>query len=427
MQSFDNMEGTFFKSRPTFMVRWGLSIFGLIIILVLCIAWFIRYPSIIRCNARITGENIPREIINRSEGRITDIFVKEGQWVNEGEIIASIQSIAQPDAILKLEKMCDSLASKLMMGEQNTIPGQYPVFQQFSLGLHDALGEIQAPFQQFMQSYINFCSHHGNGFYGQKPRLIKRDVSLLEEQAKWLKLQHGLLKEDVALAEENFDVYRKLAEEKVIAPVEYRGEKAKYLNREMVLPQWENSLLENKTRQWEKQKEMLLASEDAKTQYRVFVQSLQTLRAEIANWKLMFLLQAPVSGSFSFSGYFAENQLLKTGTLIGWVSTPHSIWYAEMRIPQYNFGRVALSQTVLLRISAYPQEQFGILEGTISDIKPIATDSGFLARVSIPVTYTNWNKKIDFRQGLTAEADIITENLNLLQQFYQNTLRQIRR
>jgi multidrug resistance efflux pump len=427
MQSFDNMEGTFFKSRPTFMIRWGLSIFGLIIILVLCIAWFIRYPSIIRCNARITGQNIPREIINRSEGRITAIFVKEGQWVNEGEIIASIQSIAQPDAILKLEKMCDSLASKLMKGEQNTIPGQYPVFQQFSLGLHDALGEIQAPFQQFMQSYINFCSHHGSGFYGQKPRLIKRDVSLLEEQEKWLKQQHGLLMEDVALAAENFDVYKKLSEEKVIAPVEYRGERAKYLSKEMVLPQWESSLLENKARQWEKQKEMLLASEDAQTQYRVFVQSLQTLRAEMANWKLLFLLQAPVSGTFSFSGYFAENQLLKNGTLLGWVSTPHSIWYAEMIIPQYNFGRVALSQTVLLRISAYPQEQFGLLEGTISDIKPIATDSGFLARVSLPAAITNWNKKIDLRQGLTAEADIITENLNLLQQFYQNTLRQIRR
>jgi HlyD family secretion protein len=428
MPSSNSFSQYSFQQRPGFMVRWGLSLFGIIILLAGVVCWFIQYPEMVRCTARLTGENMPREITTRVEARLVTLAVKDNDTVEAGQLLAVLQSIANPQAIMELEHLCDTLSSNFHKSKTADIVQSFNHFQQFSLSQHDALGEIQASFQQFMQAYIAFCSYHGNGFYGRRKTMIKRDIAFLNQQEKRLQQQQLMMQEDIKLAGENFEAFDRLAKEKVIAPVEYRNESAKYLSRQMMQPQLENGIVDNHSRKWEKEKEALQVSEDTRTQYRLFIQALQTLRADIAQWKLQFLLVSPVAGTFSYSSFFAENQMLKHGTLLGWVSTPHTKWYAEVVIPQFNFGRVSLNQQVLLRLPAYPHEQFGMLQGSISEIKPIATDSGFLARVSLPASLqTNFHHQIPFREGLLAEADIITANQNLIERFYWNAVRNLRR
>ena len=417
-----------FQQRPGFLVRWGLSLFAMILLLAGVVCWFIQYPEMVRCKARLTGENMPSEITTRSEARLTSLLVRENDTVHTGQLLAVLQSIANPHAILQLEKLCDTLSTHFQKSQIADIVQAFNQFQTFSLSQHDALGEVQGSFQQFMQAYIAFCSYHGNGFYGRRQKMIQRDIAFLNQQEKWLQQQEILMQEDIKLASENFEAYKRMANEKVIAPVEYRNESAKYLSKKMMQPQWESGMVDNLSRQWEKEKESFQMAEDTRTQYRLFIQALQTLRADIAQWKFQFLLVSPVNGTFSFSSFFAENQMLKTGTLLGWVSTPHVAWYAELVIPQYNFGRVALHQQVLLRLPAYPHEQFGMLQGTVSEIKPIATDSGFLARVILPRSLqTTFRQQLAFREGLLAEADIITANQNLIERFYWNAVRNLRR
>lgn len=428
MPSTNNYSQFSFQQRPGFMVRWGLSLFAIIILLAGVVCWFIQYPEMVRCTARLTGENMPREITTRVEARLTNLLVKENDTVQAGQLLAVLQSIANPHAILQLEHMCDTISTDFQNSQILSIVQSFNQFQQFSLSQHDALGEIQSSFQQFMQAYITFCSYHGNGFYGRRRQMIQRDIAFLDQQEKWLQQQQIMMHKDIKLAGENFEAYERMANEKVIAPVEYRNESAKFLSRQMMQPQLENGIVENHSRKWEKEKESLQVSEDTRAQYRLFIQALQSLRAEIAQWKFQFLLVAPVTGTFSYSSFFAENQMLKPGTLLGWVSTAHTKWYAELVIPQFNFGRVSLNQQVLLRLPAYPHEQFGMLQGSISEIKPIATDSGFLARVSLPASLqTNFHHQIPFREGLLAEADIITANQNLIERFYWNAVRNLRR
>ncbi len=417
-----------FQQRPGFLVRWGLSLFAMIMLLAGVVCWFIQYPEMVRCKARLTGENMPREITTRTEARLTSILVRENDTVQTGQLLAVLQSIANPHAVLQLEQLSDTLSTHFQKSQIGDIVQAFNQFQTFSLSQHDALGEVQGSFQQFMQAYIAFCSYHGNGFYGRRQKMIQRDIVFLNQHEKWLQQQEILMQEDIKLAGENFEAYKRMANEKVIAPVEYRNESAKYLSKKMMQPQWESGMVDNLSRKWEKEKESFQMAEDTRTQYRLFIQALQTLRADIAQWKFQFLLVSPVNGTFSFSSFFAENQMLKTGTLLGWVSTPHVAWYAELVIPQYNFGRVALHQQVLLRLPAYPHEQFGMLQGTVSEIKPIATDSGFLARVILPRSLqTTFRQQIAFREGLLAEADIITANQNLIERFYWNAVRNLRR
>ena len=66
--------------------------------------------------------------------------------------------------------------------------------------------------------------------------------------------------------------------------------------------------------------------------------------------------------------------------------------------------------------------------GKIDYINTAASDSGFLAKVVLPDDLiTNYKKPLLYRNGLFAQADIITENMRLLQRFYYNLARQIKR
>jgi HlyD family secretion protein len=99
-----------------------------------------------------------------------------------------------------------------------------------------------------------------------------------------------------------------------------------------------------------------------------------------------------------------------------------------MLIPQYNFGKVKEGQEVLLKFQAYPYEQFGSVTGKIDFISTTPTDSGFLARVTLSHGLTtNYKKTLQYQYGLFAQADIVTENMRLLERLYYNIRKQLSR
>ena len=102
--------------------------------------------------------------------------------------------------------------------------------------------------------------------------------------------------------------------------------------------------------------------------------------------------------------------------------------YLEMLIPTYNFSKVKTGQEVIIKFQAYPFEQFGSVTGRITYINTTATDSGFLARVTLPKgLYTSYNRSLQYQKGLLARAEIIIENRSLLERFYANLKEQVSR
>nr|WP_287101480.1 HlyD family efflux transporter periplasmic adaptor subunit [Hydrotalea sp. AMD] len=99
-----------------------------------------------------------------------------------------------------------------------------------------------------------------------------------------------------------------------------------------------------------------------------------------------------------------------------------------MNIPQTNFGKVKTRQKVLLKLNAYPYQEYGYVEGRISFISAIPTDSGYMAKVNlVNGLATNYYEALQYREGLTAQASIITADKRLLQRFYENFLKIINR
>jgi HlyD family secretion protein len=96
-------------------------------------------------------------------------------------------------------------------------------------------------------------------------------------------------------------------------------------------------------------------------------------------------------------------------------------YYAILNLPQYNFAKIKTMQRVQLRFDAYPYTEYGFVNGQLNFISEFATDSGFSADIILPLgLITDQNKAIQYRNGLTAEARVITKDMRLLNKFYYN-------
>src|SRR5665213_1208369 len=92
--------------QPGFIEKWALLLFlGILLILMAC-TWFIRYPDIIEARGILTATNGPKEIIAMESGRLIKLFVKNGDQVKKGEMIAWIESSANTNEVIQLSNNC---------------------------------------------------------------------------------------------------------------------------------------------------------------------------------------------------------------------------------------------------------------------------------------------------------------------------------
>ena len=416
------------KKLP-FTVRWGILFFLLLLILIGVICWFIQYPDIVIAKAKLNCINAPKEVVTRTDGKLVAIAIKENENVQEGQLLGYMQRIANPQMIGRLHAQTDSIISLIEQNKTDEIIKYFPANSSpFEGGPERALGELQIAYQTFVQSFIIFKGYLTNGFYLRKKNMLSLDMNNIEKLHDILNTQKGLLQKDLSLTNETFTANESLASDKVISPFDYRNEKSKLIAKELSLPQINTSIVSNEGQQHEKLKEIAELENQISTQKNSFVQSVQTLKSQIQSWEYKYLLKAPISGTVSLAGFFQENQEVKSGQLLFHIQPANTNYFAEMLVPQYNFGKVKAGQKVFLKFQAYPFEQYGTVVGRIDFINSIPTDSGYLAKVSLPQgLITNYKKPLQYSNGLFAQADIVTENMRLLERFYYNMVKQIER
>lgn len=404
------------SKKPSFIVRWGVSILFAIALALLTATWFIRYPDIVPASAVLSSINAPKEVIVKTPGKLIKLFAKEEQPVIKYEVIGFIESTANHNEVITLSEMLDSLSAKISGNRTNQVPD-------FLSTNYNNLGELQTAYQTFSQSLQEFSNYLQNGFYLRKKNMLAGDMNYLQRLHAEQLNQKTLIAQDLSLTDSTFQANQTLKEQKVISAFDYRTEKSKLISKQLTLPQINSSIISNESQQHEKQKEIAELENQIQQQKNIFVQSLNTLKSQVEDWKKKYVLVAPIDGKISFATFLQENQELKSGQLICYINPGNSSYYAEALIPQYNFGKLKTGQEVLLKFPAYPWQEFGSVKGKIEFINAIPTDSGYLAKISFTNgLVTNYEKSIQYRTGLTAQAEIITADLRLTERFI-NTLR----
>lgn len=403
--------------KPDFFEKWSLLVFLVVLLLLLVGTWFIRYPDIIEATAVLTGDNAPKEIISRQSGRLTALFIKNEQHVKQGDIIAWIESDASTQEIIDLSK---KLKTGTEMLEQNNPAAVSVLFNQ----RFKNLGELQASYQVFITAWQQYNDYLVNGFYYKRKNMLHRDIAALEGMKGKTASQKDLTEQENELAKKTFEMNEILYKEKVISAEEYRQARATLMNKQKTVPQMEVNILSQQNQVRDKQKEIDQLNHDIFQQQKIFEQALQTLKSNVDEWLRQYTILAPVDGQVVFVLPLQPNQHIDQGKLLGYVNPPDSRYYAEVRLPQNNFGKVDTGMKVQLRFDAYPYQETGFVPGTLNYISKVAIDSGFLGTVRLDKgLMTNQDKELQYKPGLKAQALIITKDMKLLERLYYSVVR----
>jgi hypothetical protein len=129
-----------------------------------------------------------------------------------------------------------------------------------------------------------------------------------------------------------------------------------------------------------------------------------------------------------FAGTVQENQVVSPGNNVFYINAGNTDYFGEMSIPQNNSGKVRTGQTVLIKLKSFPFEEYGMIKGKLSYLSDVPYhDSVFLSKVTFKLVKSpDPQKQIHLKEGMNADAEIITEDATILQRITRNLIKALR-
>jgi len=395
---------------PSWLLRWGITLFFGILSLIVLLSALIRYPDIVNAPLTIDSPNSPKPVVAKIPGKLVKLLVKENETVNAGQPLAYLESTASHEKVLNLLANLKNLQQLVLQNK----PVNTALFNEAD---NVQFGELQSAYQQFYQEYLAYKSSVNNGFFIQKRAYLQKDLAYLSQQQQQLKAEKTIEQKDFDIESDEYAMHKKLEEQKVETPAELRQEESKLLAKKSPLVQTESSLITNDNSYAAKQSDILELDNQLQQEKAKFVQALNSLISSAEDWKSKYVLTASQSGKVSFAGIVQENQVLAPNQEVFYVNPGNEQFFGEMTIPQSSMGKVREGQEVLVKLKSYPFEEYGMIRGRIKYIADVPyKDSVYISKVDFKINkFSDLKRPIHLKQGMTADAGIITQNATVMQ------------
>ncbi|MEJ2879804.1 HlyD family efflux transporter periplasmic adaptor subunit [Pedobacter sp. GR22-6] len=401
---------------PSWLLERGISIVFLVIIIIIGLSVFIRYPEIVQANMKLTTENGPKVIVSRTAGYLVKLLVKEGSWVNPGDDLAYIESTADHRQVLALLMKLKTIRARnsIFLDIEDVVPPQ-------SVNL----GEIQSDYESFYISYLNSKATEKEGVYSKRRAVLVEELANTDAQAIYINETFNLQKKELALAEEEYEKYKILADKKVLSQMELQVKEASLLAKRQTIPQMEISLIANRSSVLLKTKELSEVENQMLEESKKFLQALNSFISIAESWKKTYVVSSGSRGKLIYGAFLQEGQLIQNGQELFYSYGLDEEFYGEMLIHQQSSSKVHLGQRVLIKVQSYPYQEYGYLDGKVSYISDIALqDSVFYSKVKI--IRCAQDSIIKLKPGIHAEAEIITEDKSIFYRILKNLTKSLK-
>lgn len=399
---------------PHWMILWGNTLILGLLVLFFIFTWYIKYPDVISTEATITSQTPPQKIYAPYSGKIDTLLVQNNQLVRGGEIIGMIQNTAKLKDVLFLKAILDTVNIR---GEVFEFPAdKIPLL---------SLGEVASDYAIFEKEYIEYTLNKSLNPYGNKQYSNNLSKNEIRSRLENLKNQKELDTKKHQLAENEFNRNKQLFEKGVISQNEFENKQTQFLESERNLKNIDNSfsqLNQSLNDAFQNSRDNKINNQIDETRlFKNLIQSFTQLKQRIDNWELNYLLRADVDGKISFLNIWNTNQNVTKGDLLFTVVPNQNTNYlAKINAPIRNSGKIIPGQKVNIKLLNYPETEFGMLNGTVKSMSAIPNEEGFyLVNVALnDKLITSYNIEISFINEMTGTAEIITEDLRLLERFF---------
>ncbi len=403
---------------PNWTIRWGISVVFMIVIFLIVGASVIRYNDIIPAQVVITSKNPPVYLKANTSGRLSRVFVEAEQSVKKMEVLAEIENTADyEDAIFLSEKLEDFSAGILAL---DSLEKEFPSYLD--------LGPMQPAYGEFLTQYQNYLLFNILEPTARESALLQRQLS---EQKLFLRQQQSQLKtfiKDLELSKSSLDRNEELYKKGVISKAEYEQESRNFLadqqqyegflttisNTKIAIANYSNQLT----------KSTIQGTEFENTYKQQLDKAYQNLKTELLQWQQTYLIRSPISGKVTLFDIWDQYQNVEVGEVLFTV-LPNDLEeiIGRVTLPLRNSGKVKEGQPVIIKLANYPFEEWGSLKGKIAHISEVpkqGEQAFYTLYIEVDGLQTSYGKEIVFKQEMQGSAEIVIEELTVMQRiFYQ--------
>jgi len=415
-------------SVPHWILRWGITVLTFVVVVLLAGSAIIKYPDVIPAQITLTGSTPPAAIVARASGKIKQLYVSDNQKVNSSDYLAVIDNPAQTEDVVNLKNYleCHCESDSLKQSKQGLdcfVPCSdgSVVFPDKNL----QLGALQSLFSSFYTTLFDYSEYKRLLYYPQKKAITKERITQYEKQYENLLNQQRITEEQFIITQKQYHRDSLLNTKGIISDQELETVKNIYLQS---LLSCENmrSTLNSMQIQIGQLKESLLDTEHQDTEklnsLQTQIQSLVSqLKTGIEEWELNYVLKSPIDGKITFAKYWVENQNVSAGEEVFTIvpDSPNTI-IGKAMLPIARSGKVKTGQKVNIRLQNFPENEYGILRGIVNNVSLTPIQVGETAFYAVEINLpdeliTTYKKELPYLPNMQGQADIITDDMSLLE------------
>jgi multidrug resistance efflux pump len=393
---------------PRRILRWGTGVMFSVFVLFILFAWLIKYPDTIPAPVEITTSNPPVTLVTKITGNIKYLYVREKEEVSAGQLLAVMEMTASMDEINILKQIVDTIRKPELL-----ISRMLPEFSE--------LGELQETYGTFRKDLSDLKNYLDNDFNGFKIASLSAEIRGIQEYINRLIVKETLYSENQKLEAKKFKRDSLLFVDGIIPESELEKSHQALIRLNIELQQVRLDRSEKSIEMAEKRQLLqdynIKRVEDKENLVAVLNESYMNLTARIKIWENTYLLISPVAGIVSFTRFWNANQsVVKDEPVITVVPLETGNFLGRINLKMLRSGKVKPGQKVNIKLSGYPYLEYGMVRGVIKSKSLVASRDAYIIEIDLPDGLTTlYGMKLDFAQNMQGTAEIITEDIRLLQ------------
>lgn len=413
-QHSDEVQEIIGKS-PSWLLRTGLMVILIFMILILLGSWLFHYPDVVNGKVVVLSENPPAHLVARTTGRIDHLLVKDNDTVSKGQVLAVLESTALYDDIRQLKS--DMTREEHFLTTFDTID--------FHINAANyRLGDIQSDYSAFLRLYNNYISFIRLNYYPQKIASLKKEIRMYRVYLERLATQKQVMQKELDITREQFARDSVLYKRDVLSVVDYKNSESGMLRKKYDFHGVMSNIAEIETEMIALEREQIVAEKEFEDQRRQLQTELtaafHVLESKLDYWENTFVLVSPIKGKVTFTNYWSRNQQVKTGDVVFTVVPGvHSKIIGRLTLPLKGAGKVKTGQKVNIRFDNFPYMEYGMVRGSVGSVSLVPSNDQYTVEIDLPQDLkSNYNIPLPFSQEMKGEVEIITEDLRLIERFF---------
>ena len=412
---------------PNWLLRSGIMMVALVVVAVLAISAFIKYPDKIVANGEMTSDHPPIEHFTKTAGIIDSLYVFDGEHITQGMPIAYMQNTMNREDLDQLKAFLYNYINT------SRIPNY--LFLSFPEDLQ--LGEISGDYARLQLLYSEFILTLRTSGVFQQVSTLENEIIKTKELRKVMEKEKRFTEEEMKLLEKDVNRSQSLFESGVISQQENEVKQSQWLRFQKQYNNLDNGIIQNKIREEQLRLEIqqlieIRASTVNTHQYNI-QETINTIRQKLQAWEELYYVKATIGGKVAWRSDVSLHSFVAANTLIASIIpiVGEERKYIRAYTPSRGVGKLKEGNKAIIKVDGYPYKEYGTITSSLDAIStlPIEHQSEqgnqylYELKIALPDTlYTNYDKEIIFKPKAGTTVEVITEDRSILARLFNQLL-----